>query len=129
MFVADAGGGNIYKFTTNGVQSTYASGLSQPYALAFGTATGQISGAPTLNIAYANNQAIISWPSSATGWTLQTNSNLATGTWANYGGIVGDDGMIRLRGCIGSARAFTKSADSTDALSSFWAHWDRASSR
>ena len=43
---------------------------------------------PSLAVAYANKQAIISWPSSVSGWTLQTNSNLATGTWGNYLGPI-----------------------------------------
>jgi hypothetical protein len=48
----------------------------------------QTQGAPLLTIIYAGNQAIVSWPSSATGWTLQTNNNLVTGTWGNYAGTV-----------------------------------------
>jgi hypothetical protein len=48
----------------------------------------QTVGAPLLTITYAGNQAIVSWSPSATGWTLQTNNNLATGTWGNYGGAV-----------------------------------------
>jgi hypothetical protein len=48
----------------------------------------QTPGAPLLTITYAGNQAIVSWSPSATGWTLQTNSNLATGTWGNYLGPV-----------------------------------------
>jgi hypothetical protein len=48
----------------------------------------QTPGAPLLTITYAGNQAIISWPASVTGFTLQTNNNLAAGTWANYIGSV-----------------------------------------
>jgi hypothetical protein len=48
----------------------------------------QTPGAPLLTITYSGNQAIVSWPSSATGWTLQTNNNLATGAWGNYAGPV-----------------------------------------
>src|SRR5450432_2922398 len=48
----------------------------------------QTPGAPLLTITYSGNQAIISWPSSVTGWTLQTNKNLANGTWGNYAGSV-----------------------------------------
>lgn len=55
----------------------------------------QTSGAPLLTISYAENKAIVSWSSPSTGFTLQTNGNLATGTWANYGGIVGDNGTIK----------------------------------
>ena len=38
LFVADSGSGNIYEFTTNGVRSTFASGLASPYGLAFNSA-------------------------------------------------------------------------------------------
>ena len=48
----------------------------------------QTPGAPLLTITYAGNQAIISWPVSVTGYTLQTNNNLTTGNWGNYAGSV-----------------------------------------
>jgi hypothetical protein len=48
----------------------------------------QTPGAPTLTITYVGNEAIVSWPPSVTGWTLQTNNNLSNGTWGNYPGQV-----------------------------------------
>jgi uncharacterized repeat protein (TIGR03803 family) len=42
----------------------------------------------SLAIIYANNQAIVWWPSSVSGCTLQTNNNLAAGTWSNYTGTI-----------------------------------------
>ena len=48
----------------------------------------QTPGAPLLNITYSDNQAVVSWSSSATGWTLQTNNNLAAGGWGNYAGAI-----------------------------------------
>jgi hypothetical protein len=48
----------------------------------------QTPGAPLLTITYSGNQAIVSWSPSVTGWTLQTNNNLAAGTWGNYAGAV-----------------------------------------
>jgi hypothetical protein len=48
----------------------------------------QTPGAPLLTITYAGNQAIVSWSPSVTGWTLQTNANLASPTWGNYLGTV-----------------------------------------
>src|ERR1019366_5302801 len=48
----------------------------------------QTPGAPLLAITYAGNQAIVSWSPSVTGWTLQTNANLATPTWGNYLGQI-----------------------------------------
>jgi len=55
----------------------------------------QTPGAPLLTITHSGNKAIVSWPSLSTGFTLQTNGNLATSSWVNYGGIVGDDGTIK----------------------------------
>ena len=60
----DAGGpmtgGNF--FLTGGFWSLYAV---------------QTLDAPLLTITYSGNQAIVSWSPSVTGWTLQTNNNLA----------------------------------------------------
>jgi hypothetical protein len=51
----------------------------------------QTPGAPVLTITYSGTQAIVSWPSSVTGWTLQTNQDLTTGTWGNYAGPVSNN--------------------------------------
>ena len=49
----------------------------------------QTPGAPLLTIiSHAGNQAVISWDPSVSGWTLQTNNNLATGSWGNYAGTI-----------------------------------------
>jgi hypothetical protein len=48
----------------------------------------QTPGAPLLTVTFVGGQAIVSWPASATGWALQTNSNLATATWGDYVGPV-----------------------------------------
>ena len=53
----------------------------------------QTPGAPLLTITYSGNKAIVSWPSSVTVWTLQTNNNLATGTWGNYLGAVSNNSV------------------------------------
>jgi hypothetical protein len=57
-----------------------------PYSLTLFTFAQ--AGAPLLGISYSGNQVIVSWDPSATGWTLQTNSNLSTGTWGNYLGAI-----------------------------------------
>jgi hypothetical protein len=44
--------------------------------------------APLLTVANSGNQIVVSWPCLLTGWTLQTNNNLATGAWSNYIGSV-----------------------------------------
>jgi uncharacterized repeat protein (TIGR03803 family) len=43
---------------------------------------------PQLTLTYSGNQAVISWPPSVTGWTLQTNTALVGGAWGNYLGTV-----------------------------------------
>ncbi|MGA2246324.1 MAG: hypothetical protein ABSH48_15105 [Verrucomicrobiota bacterium] len=48
----------------------------------------QTPGAPLLTITYAEGQAIVSWPTSVTGWTLQTNADPATLSWGNYPGAI-----------------------------------------
>ena len=48
----------------------------------------QTPGAPLLTITYAANQAIVSWPSTVTGWTLQTNASLTSGIWGAYSGNI-----------------------------------------
>lgn len=40
----------------------------------------------SLTVNYAQNRIIVSWPSTVSGWTLQTNGNLAAGAWGNYTG-------------------------------------------
>ena len=48
----------------------------------------QTPGAPLLTITFVGNQAVVSWDSSITGWTLQPNDNLTTPTWGNFLGNV-----------------------------------------
>ena len=56
----------------------------------------QTPGAPLLSVAPASpGLVLISWPSPATGFVLQTNSNLATTNWVNFGGTVYDDGTVK----------------------------------
>ena len=53
----------------------------------------QTPGAPLLTITHIGSQAIVSWDQTVTGWTLQTNANLATPTWGNYLGSVVNNSM------------------------------------
>jgi len=104
------GAGIVFKISTNGALTSLYSFTggndgSRPNGLVQGsdggfygtTATGGTNGygtvfkltiAPQLTITYSSNRAIISWPPSVTGWTLQTNNNLSTGNWGNYPGQV-----------------------------------------
>jgi hypothetical protein len=56
----------------------------------------QTPGAPVLIVTHSGNNVMVSWPSPSTGFILQQNSDLANpGGWANFGGIVGDNGTIK----------------------------------
>jgi len=53
----------------------------------------QTPGAPLLTITYIGNQAVVSWSPSASGWTLQTNTDLSTSNWGNYPGPILDNSV------------------------------------
>ena len=46
---------------------------------------------PSLAIARLGNKTVVSWPTNVTGWTLQTNVNLATTNWGNYLGVISNN--------------------------------------
>ena len=65
----------------NGANYSLTGGFWAIYAV-------NVPGSPVLSITYVNGKAMVSWPTNVTGWTLQTNVNLATPTWGNYLGPV-----------------------------------------
>ena len=83
------------QFTVSGAIGQHDSAVAMTggnYALTGGfwslISVVQTPGAPLLAITYAGNQAVVSWPVPSSGWTLQTNNNLATPAWGNYAGPV-----------------------------------------
>jgi len=83
LYVTEYGPNRIVKIDPQFNVTVFATnGLNGPLFLAIQQA------APTLTITFSVNQAIVSWPSSVTGWTLQTNSDLATTNWVNYLGVI-----------------------------------------
>jgi hypothetical protein len=48
----------------------------------------QTPGAPILTITHSGNSAIVSWLASVTGFSLQTNANVAASSWVKYGGTI-----------------------------------------
>jgi hypothetical protein len=54
----------------------------------------QTPGAPllTLTVNPQHSTVIVSWPSSATSYILQQNSDLSTANWSNFGGTVSTNG-------------------------------------
>ncbi len=50
-----------------------------------------ISEPPRLTILYTNGSVIVSWPAWLSGWVLQTNTDLATGSWRTYNGTVANN--------------------------------------
>jgi sugar lactone lactonase YvrE len=68
----------IYEFTPTGVQSTFASGLSFPQELAFQGQTLPLPAPPQLRITPSGTNVILTWPTNATGFTLESTMNLAS---------------------------------------------------
>jgi len=90
---AGTNGATVYSVSgTIGQQDASAAMTGGNYSLTGGfwslIALVQTSGAPILSIAHSGNSAIISWPYPSTGFSLQTNSNLATTNWLNFTGTV-----------------------------------------
>jgi hypothetical protein len=90
-----AGGGGTSTGGTYSVSSTIGQPDASPtmtggnYALTGGfwaIYAVQTPGAPFLTVTLIGNKAVVSWPTSDTGWTLQTNVNVAAPTWGNYPG-------------------------------------------
>ena len=66
-----------YSLTARATDVNGLIATSAPVAI---TVTGPSGGSPTLTIAPSGNQVVISWPSSFTGYTLQSSTNLTTWT-------------------------------------------------
>jgi hypothetical protein len=50
---------------------------------------------PKLAIVHSGSNIVVSWVASATGFNLQTNSDLTTSNWGNYGDTVNNDGTVK----------------------------------
>jgi len=92
LFVAGNADGNIYEYINSGgsllpTPTIFASGLGGPTALAIGLAPA-VSSPPSLAISLTGGSVIVSWTVPATGYVLQTNTDLETGNWGDYGGVV-----------------------------------------
>ena len=91
-----AGGGGTSSGSTNGTVYSISGTIGQPdagnlvggnYAITGGfwgvIAAVQTPGAPFLTISAASPNVLISWPASASGFTLQKNSNINTTNWTS----------------------------------------------
>jgi len=47
---------------------------------------------PTLSIARSGNNVVLAWPATATGYTLQSSSNVLSGVWATVSGAISANG-------------------------------------
>ena len=61
-----------------------------------------LSPAAELSIVSFANENIVSWPGSLTGWTLQTNADLTTGSWGNYAGPVVNNTVTNVPPAVGN---------------------------
>jgi uncharacterized repeat protein (TIGR03803 family) len=78
--LARANDGNLYGTTTRGGQ--HGAGAF------FRVAVSPAPELPRLIITLSASQVFVSWPPSATGWTLQTNDKPGNHIWGNYDGVV-----------------------------------------
>jgi len=87
LFVADYSAGKIYKFDPNGVQTTFASGLSSPIAVTFPPVTPPAV-PPPLVVSFTGNSVLVSWKNSGA-YTLEQNGNLANPNgWTTNGDTI-----------------------------------------
>jgi len=96
---AGTNGGSVYSLSgTIGQQDASGAMTGGAYSLTGGfwslISLMQTPGAPILAIALSGNSVIVSWPSSATGFKLQQNSNLATTNWTTSGYSISTNGTI-----------------------------------
>ncbi len=74
-----------------GSDFTTVNGVLRPYvARRYGG-----SAVPSLNIARLNALMIVSWPSAATGFEVQQNTNLSAGNWTTPTETVTDNGTTK----------------------------------
>jgi sugar lactone lactonase YvrE len=87
LFVADYSAGNIYRVDTNGVRTTFASGLLAPTAVAFLPASPPAV-PPSLAIARAGNGVTVSWPNASPCTLLQNTSPADANGWTTNSGPI-----------------------------------------
>jgi DNA-binding beta-propeller fold protein YncE len=107
LYVANYYDGTVMKFDKNGNGSVFASGLNTPESITIkrdGTATF----IPTLTIRPAGTNAVLSWSTAATGYSLKSTANLASPTWVMVPGTVGTNGgsLMLTNGISGSAKFY-----------------------
>lgn len=90
-YIVQADFGQIENVNTQSFTGTGISGSPGGAASDTSSTFITIQTVPELACISAGNQVIVSWPSTVSGWTLQTNNNLATGAWGNYLGSVGNN--------------------------------------
>ncbi len=85
LYVSDESEGTILKFTTGGVQSTYASGLIEPAGLAFEPVT---TPPPLGYLSPAGDQSVLFWPTTNGNFVLQSATNLKNPNWTTVSNAV-----------------------------------------
>jgi len=78
--------GVIAYYDETGPVGGILSGQTGAFELA--AAIQPVSSAPVLTVSHSGQQFVVSWPAAVSGWQLQTNRNLSTGTWGNYAGAI-----------------------------------------
>ena len=86
---------SVPRGATTGPISAIASGGLAVSASTF-TVTTPVVTQPTLNIALVKTDIVLSWPSTATNFTLQQNPDLNPTNWTTYTGNITTDGTNRI---------------------------------
>ena len=107
LYVANYYNGTIEKFDPSGNGTIFASGLQTPTDIAIQRSSAIIF-IPTLAIKQTGTNAVLSWSTAATGYSLESTTNLAHPNWLPVSGIIFTNGssLMLTNGIGGSARFF-----------------------
>ncbi len=107
LYVANYYDGTVMKFDKNGNGSVFTSGLDTPESITI-KRDGTAAFIPTLTITQASNNAVLSWSMAATGYHLESTTNLASPNWVPvFGTTFTNSGSLFLtNGISGHAKFF-----------------------
>jgi DNA-binding beta-propeller fold protein YncE len=107
LYVANYYDGTIEKFDPSGNGTIFASGLQTPTDIAIRRSSA-IGFVPTLLISQTGTNAVLSWSTAATGYSLQSSTNLARPNWLPVSGIIftNDSNLVLTNRLSNSAHFF-----------------------
>ena len=108
LYVANYYNGTIEKFDASGNGTIFASGLQAPTDVVVQRNSTAVIFIPTLMIKRTATNAVLSWSTSATGFNLESTTNLARPIWLPVAGVIFTNGssFLLTNGLSGSVRFF-----------------------